>query len=78
MWMPDLQAWARDATRLLRPSGHLFVYEAHPAVPLHGSDKRTAEADTGSADVTTAADASDCAQQGPPALGSLAPWTIGC
>jgi SAM-dependent methyltransferase len=34
IWMPDLAAWARDVTRLLRPSGHLFVYESHPAVPL--------------------------------------------
>jgi SAM-dependent methyltransferase len=34
IWMPDLAAWAQDAARLLRPSGHLFVYEAHPAVPL--------------------------------------------
>jgi SAM-dependent methyltransferase len=34
IWMPDLRAWARDAARLLRPSGHLFIYEAHPAVPL--------------------------------------------
>jgi SAM-dependent methyltransferase len=34
IWMPDLPAWAADAARLLRPSGHLFVCEAHPAVPL--------------------------------------------
>ena len=34
IWMPDLTAWAMDAARLLRPGGHLFVYEAHPAVPL--------------------------------------------
>lgn len=34
IWMPDLHAWAREAARLLRPSGHLFLYEAHPAVPL--------------------------------------------
>jgi SAM-dependent methyltransferase len=34
IWMPDLAAWARDIARLLRPSGHLFVYESHPAVPL--------------------------------------------
>lgn len=34
IWLPDLRAWAADAARLLRPSGHLFVYEAHPAVPL--------------------------------------------
>lgn len=34
IWMSDLAAWARDVARVLRPSGHLFVYEAHPAVPL--------------------------------------------
>jgi SAM-dependent methyltransferase len=34
IWMPDLDAWARDAARLLRPSGHLFIYESHPTVPL--------------------------------------------
>jgi SAM-dependent methyltransferase len=34
IWMPDLAAWAGEVVRLLRPSGHLFVYEAHPAVPL--------------------------------------------
>lgn len=34
IWMRDLDAWARDAARLLRPSGHLFVFESHPMVPL--------------------------------------------
>lgn len=34
IWMRDLNAWAADAARLLRPGGHLFVYEAHPMVPL--------------------------------------------
>lgn len=34
IWMPDLDAWAREVVRLLRPSGHLFIYEAHPVVPL--------------------------------------------
>lgn len=34
IWMPDIDAWAREAARLLRPGGHLFVYEGHPAVPL--------------------------------------------
>ncbi len=34
IWMPDLAAWAADVARLLQPGGHLFVYEAHPAVPL--------------------------------------------
>jgi hypothetical protein len=27
-------AWAREVARLLRPAGHLFVYEAHPAAAL--------------------------------------------
>ena len=34
IWMRDIDAWARDAARVLRPGGSLFVYEAHPAVPL--------------------------------------------
>jgi SAM-dependent methyltransferase len=34
IWMPDIGAWAREAARLLRPGGNLFVYEGHPAVPL--------------------------------------------
>lgn len=34
IWIPDLRAWAADAARLLRPSGHLLIYEAHPMVPL--------------------------------------------
>jgi len=34
IWMPDLANWAREIVRLLKPSGHLFIYEAHPAVPL--------------------------------------------
>jgi SAM-dependent methyltransferase len=38
IWMPDLTIWARDVARLLRPAGHLFVYESHPAVPLWSWD----------------------------------------
>jgi SAM-dependent methyltransferase len=34
IWMRDLDAWARDVARLLRPAGHLFVFESHPMVPL--------------------------------------------
>ncbi|TCC19662.1 class I SAM-dependent methyltransferase [Kribbella speibonae] len=34
IWMRDIDAWARDAARVVRPGGHLFVYEGHPAVPL--------------------------------------------
>ncbi|GAB3243145.1 class I SAM-dependent methyltransferase [Kineosporia babensis] len=38
IWMPDLTPWAQDAARLLRPGGHLFIYESHPAVPLWSWD----------------------------------------
>jgi SAM-dependent methyltransferase len=41
IWMPDINAWAREATRLLRPRGHLFIYEAHPAHPLWTWDEDT-------------------------------------
>jgi SAM-dependent methyltransferase len=41
IWMPDLDGWAREAARLLRPGGHLFVYEGHPAVPLWTWDEDT-------------------------------------
>jgi SAM-dependent methyltransferase len=41
IWMPDIGAWAREAARLLRPGGHLFVYEGHPAVPLWTWDEGT-------------------------------------
>ncbi|MBP2384388.1 class I SAM-dependent methyltransferase [Brachybacterium sacelli] len=34
IWMADLEAWAAEMHRLLRPGGHLFVYESHPLVPL--------------------------------------------
>ncbi len=34
IWMRDLEAWAREVTRLLRPGGHLVVHEGHPLVPL--------------------------------------------
>jgi SAM-dependent methyltransferase len=39
MWVPDLDAWAREVARLLRPGGHLFVYEQHPCVPLWSRDE---------------------------------------
>ena len=34
IWMRDLDAWAAEVARLLRPGGHLVVHEAHPLVPL--------------------------------------------
>jgi SAM-dependent methyltransferase len=39
MWMPNLDSWADDVVRLLRPSGHLFVYEEHPAAVLWTRDE---------------------------------------
>ena len=42
IWMPDLTAWATDAAHLLRPSGHLFIYESHPMVPLWAWDEDVA------------------------------------
>lgn len=42
IWMRDLAAWAEEMHRLLRPRGHLFVYEAHPLVPLWEWDARDA------------------------------------
>lgn len=39
VWMPDLPAWAGEAARLLRPGGHLFVYEQHPAAVLWSWDE---------------------------------------
>lgn len=39
IWMEDLDAWAAEMHRLLRPGGHLFVYEAHPLVPLWAWDQ---------------------------------------
>lgn len=29
-WVLDLEAWAESVRRLLRPTGHLFVFEGHP------------------------------------------------
>ncbi|MEZ0491462.1 class I SAM-dependent methyltransferase [Kineococcus sp. TBRC 1896] len=38
VWVADLEAWAGESARVLRPGGHLFVHEAHPMVPLYGLD----------------------------------------
>ena len=39
IWLPDLHAWASDVARVLRPGGCLFLYEAHPLVPLWAWDE---------------------------------------
>jgi SAM-dependent methyltransferase len=38
IWMADIDAWAREVVRLLRPGGHLFVYDGHPAFALWSWD----------------------------------------
>jgi SAM-dependent methyltransferase len=38
IWVADLAAWLTELTRLLRPGGHLFIYESHPLVPLWAWD----------------------------------------
>lgn len=39
IWIEDLAAWAAEMHRVLRPGGHLFVFEAHPLVPLWAWDE---------------------------------------
>ena len=34
VWVPDLERWAGEVVRLLRPGGACFVYDEHPAAPL--------------------------------------------
>ena len=38
IWVEDLEAWLTEMRRLLRPGGHLFIYEAHPLTPLWSWD----------------------------------------
>jgi SAM-dependent methyltransferase len=38
IWMTDVDAWATEIARLLRPGGHLFVYDGHPAFALWSWD----------------------------------------
>ena len=42
IWLPDLDAWAAEVARVLRPGGHLFVHESHPMVPLWSWDEEEA------------------------------------
>lgn len=37
-WLPDLAAFYRVAARLLRPGGHLFIYEMHPILFMFEPD----------------------------------------
>jgi SAM-dependent methyltransferase len=33
-WLSDLPAWLELVSRLLRPGGHLFIYEMHPVLDM--------------------------------------------
>lgn len=39
IWMTDLDAWAAEIARILRPGGHFFVYDGHPAFALWSWDE---------------------------------------
>ena len=43
IWVEDLEAWLTEMRRLLRPGGHLFIYEAHPLTPLWSWDRNKVE-----------------------------------
>ncbi|WP_033338033.1 class I SAM-dependent methyltransferase [Catenuloplanes japonicus] len=34
IWMPDIGAWAAEMARLVRPGGHFFIHDGHPATDL--------------------------------------------
>ena len=38
VWLADLDRWAAEVARLLRPGGTFFVYDAHPAAVLWERD----------------------------------------
>ncbi|MGE5073637.1 MAG: class I SAM-dependent methyltransferase [Anaerolineae bacterium] len=38
-WLPDLDAFFRAVWRLLRPGGHIFIYEQHPILDMFEGDK---------------------------------------
>lgn len=38
IWLPDLNTWAEEVHRLLRPGGQLYLYEAHPCASLWSWD----------------------------------------
>ena len=73
IWMPDLTAWAREVARLLRPAGHLFIYEAHPVVPC-GRGTRTSRASERTGDYFGRSHVNDTF----PARGAVEwQWTLG-
>ena len=40
-WMPDLTRFFEIATGLLRPDGHMLVYETHPFLEMFDPDSAT-------------------------------------
>jgi ubiquinone/menaquinone biosynthesis C-methylase UbiE len=39
-WVLDLPAWARSVYRLLKPEGHVFIFEGHPLAALWEREAR--------------------------------------
>jgi len=42
-WLDDLEAWARDVARLLRPGGRFHIIEFHPTLGLFDDEGRSIE-----------------------------------
>ena len=38
-WLPDMEAYFRVIARLLKPGGHLFLYEMHPILDMFDPEK---------------------------------------
>ena len=45
MWLTDLDLWASEVRRLLRPGGSCFLYEAHPVAALWMRDPEVVAVD---------------------------------
>jgi SAM-dependent methyltransferase len=72
IWMPDLDAWACETARLLRPGGHLSVYEGTRR-PLCGPGTRTPRASEPTAATSRAATSTTPFLPAEPPSGST-PW----
>lgn len=44
-WLPDLNEWAEQVARLLRPGGRLYLVEFHPVMDVMGDQALTFERD---------------------------------
>lgn len=45
VWLPDLPQFFRLAAQLLKPGGHLYIYESHPVIHMYEPGKEGAPPD---------------------------------